>query len=273
MIYSKQVLELVEPSFRLLPYVDGYVFARDLLGEHRGRPIRTVPRPGAVLTVNLGRPNRTANGLATPEVSLLGVQTGARIWYSDEDTHFVMALLTPAGLARFAHAAGGEIADTLIDIGSLIGDRAASGLRDLVSSMPGGPVRALDAWLLTRILNERQGPDMRSAQAACKILSKVNRVDIAAERLGMSRRHLSRVISLHLGVSPKALIELYRLERSICALQSRSGEAAEGYSDQAHQIREWRRRLGITPGRYSREGCSLLAKGVSHSQTRLAFYL
>jgi AraC-like DNA-binding protein len=273
LIYSEQMLALVKPSSRLLPYVDGYVFARDLLGEYSGRPIRTVPRPGAVLTVNLGRPNRTADGSATPAVSLLGVQTTARIWYSDEDTHLVMALLKPTGLARFAQAAGGEIADTFVDIGSLIGDRAASGLRDSMFSTPGGPVRALDAWLLTRILNERHGPDTRSAQAACKILSEVSRVDIAAERLGMSRRHLSRVISLHLGVSPKALIELYRLERSIGALQTRSGEAAKGYADQAHQIREWRRRLGITPGGYSREGCSTLAQGVSHAQRRFAFYL
>jgi len=269
--YFRHMLKVVQPSSRLVPYVDGYVFARDQRGEHSGNPIRTVPRPGAVLTVNLGRPNRTADGSATPVISILGVQTAARIWYSGEDTYLVMALLSPAGLARLAGAAGGSLADILLDLGSLIGDRATSELRDSASSMQ-SPVRALDAWLLTRLLNQRQAPDTRLVEAAFTVLARVNRVGAAAERLGVSRRHLSRVVSRHAGVSPKALIDLYRLERSVSAIQSGSRKSATGYADQAHQIREWRKRLAITPGRYLREGRSVLAKSVTH-ETRFAFYL
>jgi AraC-like DNA-binding protein len=268
--YPKQVLKVVQPSSRLVPYVDGYVFARDQRGEHSGSPIRTVPRPGAVLTVNLGRPNRTADGSATPLVSILGVQTAARVWYSGEDTHLVMALLSPAGLVRLAGAAGGSLADILLDLGSLIGDRATSELRDLASSMQ-SPVRALDAWLLTRLLNQRQVSDARSVEAAFAVLATVNRVGVAAERLGVSRRHLSRVVSRHVGVSPKALMDLYRLERSVIAIRRGSRESVAGYADQAHQIREWRKRLAITPGRYLREGRSVLAE--SHAETHFAFYL
>jgi AraC-like DNA-binding protein len=267
------VLKLIEPSSHLFDYIDGYVYARDLVGQYSGRPIRTVPRPGAVLTVNLGRPNRTSEGLSTPAVSLLGLQTESRTWYSDGGTHLVMALLSPAGFARLAQAAGGEIADSLLNLSSLLGDREVSVLLDSVNSVRTGPVRALDSWLLRHLSKEHQGADSRSAEAACVALSKVSRVDTAAERLGVSRRHLSRIVSRHLGISPKTLIELHRLERSIRAIQSGSGEPAGGYADQAHQIREWRRRLGITPGRYSRDGYSILAEGVRHAQKRFAFYL
>jgi AraC-like DNA-binding protein len=267
------MLKLIEPSAHLFDYVDGYLYARDRVGQYSGRPIRTVPRPGAVLTVNLGRPNRTADGISTPAVSLLGLQTESRTWYSDGGTHLVMALLSPAGFARLARAAGGEIADSLLDLSSLLGDREVSVLLDSVNSMRTEPVRALDSWLLRYLSKEHQGADSRSAEAACVALSKVSRVDTAAEHLGVSRRHLSRVVSRHLGISPKTLIELHRLERSIRAIQSGSGEPAGGYADQAHQIREWRRRLGITPGRYSRDGYSILADGVRHAQKRFAFYL
>jgi AraC-like DNA-binding protein len=267
------MLALVEPSALLLPYVDGYVLARDLSGKHSGRPIRTVPRPGGVLTVNLGRPNRRADGSATPILSLLGIQTSSRVWYSDEGTYLVMALLTPAGVARLAQTTGGETANALFDLGSLIGDRAASDLRSSVSSSRRGPVCALDDWLLDRLFDVRQVPELRLAHAACDILSKVCRVDVAAKRLGVSRRQLCRVVSRHLGVSPKALMDLYRLERSVRALQSGRNRTAEGYADQAHQIREWRRRLGTTPGRYSREGCSVFAEMVKDTQSRVAFYL
>jgi AraC-like DNA-binding protein len=267
------MLAVAEPSPPLLPFVDRYLYVRDLTGNHRGRPIRTAPRPGAVLTVNLGRPNRTAEGAATPILSLLGIQTCARGWCSDADTHFVMALLTPAGLARFAPGSGIEMADTLLNLSSVIGERAANMLLDVIYARLDGLVAALDAWLLARLFRERERPEMHLAQAACAALSRARRVNVAADRLGVSRRHLSRVVSRHLGISPKALIDLYRLDRSLRALQGGEADGVDGFADQAHQVREWRRRLGITPGRYAREGRSSLAEAFGAAADRPAFYL
>jgi AraC-like DNA-binding protein len=267
------MLALVRPSPPLLAYVEGYVYVCDIVGVHRGLPIRTVPRPGGVLTVNLGRPNRTSDGAATPTLSLLGIQTRARTWRSDTDSHFVMALLTPAGLARFAPGSGGDVVDGLIDLSSIIGDRAVSGLLDLVHSRLDGLVAALDSWLRGRLCGEGEKPEMRLAQSACTVLSKSKRIDRAAERLGISRRHLSRIISPHLGISPKTLIDLYRLDRSLRAIQGGNSDGVDGFADQAHQVREWRRRLGITPGRYAREGRSTLARALDSSPDRTAFYL
>jgi AraC-like DNA-binding protein len=266
------MLALLQPSPPLLPFVDGYLHVRDLAGDHRGRPIKTAPRPGGVLTVNLGRPNCTADGATTPISSLLGIQTCARSWRSHADTHFVMALLTPSGLARFAPGSGMDMADAVVDLGAIVGERTAGALVDVMHARSHALVAALDAWLLTRLLGERDRPELRLAQAACAALSRAKRVDVAAERLGISRRHLSRVISRHLGISPKALIDLYRLDRSLRAIQGGQADGIEGFADQAHQIREWSRRLGITPGRY-RQGRSALAKAFDPSADRPAFYL
>ena len=267
------MLTVAEPSPALSRFVDGYLYVRDLGGNYCGRPIRTTPRPGGVLTVNLGRPNRTADGAATPILSLLGIQTCARDWRSGTDTHFVMALLTPAGLARFAPGSGVEMADTLLDLSSVIGERAANMLLDVVYARLDGLVAALDAWLLARLFDERESPEMHLAQAACAVLSRARRVDVAADRLGVSRRHLSRIVSRHLGISPKALIDLYRLDRSLRALQGGEADDVDGFADQAHQVREWRRRLDTTPGRYAREGRSALAEAFGAAADRPAFYL
>jgi AraC-like DNA-binding protein len=267
------MLMLIEPSPPLLPFVDGYLHARDLAGDHRDLPIRTAPRPGGVLTFNLGQPNRTGDGAATPRLSLLGIQTCARSWRSDTNTHFVMGLLTPAGLARFTQGSGVETADTLVDLSSVIGERAANGLVHTVDAGLNGFVAALDAWLLARLFGERERPEMRAARAACTILSRASRVDIAADELGVSRRHLYRVVLRHLGISPKALIGLYRLDRSLRALQRGEAHGVDGFADQAHQVREWRRRLGVTPGRYARGGRSALAEAFGAGADRPAFYL
>jgi AraC-like DNA-binding protein len=89
----------------------------------------------------------------------------------------------------------------------------------------------------------------------------------------VTRRHLSRLVTEYLGIGPKALPDLHRLGRSLRAVQAGTGDGAEGFSDQAHQIREWRRRLGKTPGRYSVEGRSKLAEAFDPAVSELAFYL
>jgi AraC-like DNA-binding protein len=266
------MLALLAPSPALSPFVDGYLYVRDLAGEHRGRPITTAPRPGGVLTVNLGRPNRTADGTPTPTSSLLGIQTCARGWCSDADTHFVMALFTPSGLARFAPDCGVDLADTLVDLSSVIGDRAGRALLDVAHEHAAGLVAGLDRWLLERLCARQDRPELHLIRAACGALSRATRVDVAADRLEISRRHLSRIITRHLGVSPKALVDLYRLDRSVRAIQA-GRDGVEGFADQAHQVREWKRRLGITPGRYARQERSALANAFDPAVDRPAFYL
>jgi AraC-like DNA-binding protein len=192
------------------------------------------------------------------------------MWRSDTDTHFVMALLTPSGVARLAPAAGLDIADTLVDLGAVIGERAANELVDLTHARS---VASVDAWLRARLLDERERPELHLARAACSLLSRATRVDVAADSLGVSRRHLSRIVTRHIGVSPKALIDLYRLDRSLRAVQGGQTAGTDGFADQAHQIREWKRRLGISPGRYAREGRSTLAEAFDPAADRPAFYL
>jgi len=204
--------------------------------------------------------------------SLLGVQTQARSWRSDVDTDFVMALLTPPGLARLFPGCAGDVVNSLADIGSLVGDGAARSLLDDASARPDNLVTSLDEWLRARLTGFGATPSTELLDAACRELARAPRVSIVADTLGVTRRHLSRLMSEHLGIGPKELSDLHRLDRSLRAVQA-GDDGGAGFSDQAHQIREWRRRLRTTPGRYARERRSSLAEAFGGADPSATYYL
>lgn len=251
---------IVPPDRRLAACVAGYWFVQDLPGRWQGSPIRTFPQPGAVLSVNFGRPNAMVDGPLVPRASLLGIQSASRSWRSWENTWFVMAMLTAEGMVRLFPRAG-DSADRLLDLGALIGDGPAD---RLCRHLDGGwePARiacALDHWLLARLGAVAAVPELARMSAAHRMLREGGSVEAAAAAAGVTRRQLGRWYRAHFGPGPKQMMDLERLQASLRAAQSGRGDPVTGFADQAHQIRNWRRRLGTTPGRYLRSGMSDLA--------------
>lgn len=247
----------------LASLVLGYWFIEDLEGSYEGNPIRTTPHTAAVLTLNFGRPCQSEFSAGAPRASLLGVQSRPRVWHSGEGCSFVMVMLRPPGLARLFPATGEESRDELIELGGLLGDGPSRKLREDVSAMwePRRVARRLDAWLLQRADATRgmEGEFERLGWAWTS-LSGASRVDEAARAAGVSVRQLERWFQVHVGCSPKELQGLERVQASFRAAQTGHGDPLQGFSDQAHQIRQWRRYLGMTPGRYARTSSSMLAE-------------
>lgn len=239
----------------LVPYVTGYWFIEDLSGAHpRDVPIHTAPRPGGVLTVHLGRPNEGEFTIGAPAVSLLGVQSRPRAWWSRGDSYLVMVMLRVPGLLRLFPALGEALGDGMLELGGVLGDRAARRLHaDVVGALtPDRIARRLDAWLLARLDGLRPTDELARFTHAFETLARTGRVDAAAAAAGVGRRQLERWSARHVGHAPKALAGLVRVHASLHAVQSGTADPREGYSDQAHQIRAWHRHLGTTPGRYAR---------------------
>ncbi|WP_029009642.1 helix-turn-helix domain-containing protein [Azospirillum halopraeferens] len=256
------MLRILPPARPLTPYVDGYWFVRDLPGRYAGQPIRTGPQPVAAVSVQFGQPNTGDDGRPVPAVSLLGLQTRTRLWRSGPDTDFVMVRLRLPGLALLFPHTGSAGVDALLDLGTIVGDGAA---RRLAAGLPaaGAPERvaaALDRWLLTRLETAPQRESAARFAAACARLRRDGRVDAAAATACVSPRQLQRWLRDQAGLSPRQLFDLHRLQASLRAVQAGDGDPLDGYSDQAHQIRSWRRRLGVTPGRYARARPSALAE-------------
>ncbi len=85
----------------------------------------------------------------------------------------------------------------------------------------------------------------------------ITRVDGLAERLGVGTRRLQRLFADHIGLSPKWVINRFRLHEATERAGGGNpidwaGLAAElGYSDQSHLVREFRAAVGTPPERYS----------------------
>jgi AraC-like DNA-binding protein len=85
----------------------------------------------------------------------------------------------------------------------------------------------------------------------------INRVDDVTARFGLSARSLQRLFQRYVGVSPKWVLQRYRLHEAAARLaEGTSGTWAEvavelGYCDQSHFIRDFTRAVGMTPVAYA----------------------
>lgn len=267
---------ILPPDRCLAALVQGYWFVEDLPGEHAGSNIRTCPVPYAVLSVNLGRPNAEENGQLVPGVSLLGLQSQNRVWRSWSDTYFVMVMLTMPGLVRLFPHAGPFSANRLLELGAITGDAPAISLKNNVGSAfePRRVAEVLDQWLRSRLGNSQAVPESKQMAIALHALQRGETVETAAKLAGTDRRRLNRLFRRHLGIGPKEFASLERLHSSLQSVQAGLGDSANGYSDQAHQIRSWRQRLGVTPGAYSRAARTQLTEhfGTKNPLSGIAFY-
>jgi AraC-like DNA-binding protein len=238
--------------------VRGYWFVEDWNGVHDGRPIVTGPRSTSIITINFGRPNAMVDGPVAPRVSLIGPQTGVRHWRSWPETYFVMAMLTPCGVARLFPGTGRAAANSLVDLAVITGQRYADVIANGLD--PRWPWQRIAAELDRRLIERMDGvsaPDhFVDFAVAYALLRSGHQVNAVASHLGTGRRQLHRWFHDNVGIGPKQLMDLERLQRSLAAVQERRGDPLEGYSDQAHQIRNWRRRLDVTPGTYVQSALS-----------------
>lgn len=260
----------LSPAPELASFVQSYWFIEDIPGEHAGHPIRTSPIPIGVLSVNLGRPNAAEDGSLIPRVSLLGLQSRVRSWHSCSDTYFVMAMLTVPGIIRLFPHIGPGSANQLLDLGAINGDAHTGALSSDVAAAlaPGRIARQLDRWFIARLASSAYVPEAARIMVAHNVLRAGGAVAEAADAADTDRRQLQRWFHRHLGVSPKELADLERLHGSLQAVQTRQGDPVSGFSDQAHQIRNWRRRLGITPGCYGRKTPSAMTASFRSNAAR-----
>lgn len=253
---------VLPPTPVLAPLVTGYWFVEDLANANQGQPIHTVPHTNAVLTVHLGRPNVDELGVGVPRVSLLGVQSRIRTWGSGGDCYFVMVMLSLPGLIRLFPGSGVDSCDNVLDLGALLGDKTVGNLKDDLTGAwrPDRIAERLDVWLVGRLGVTRRVAELERFSSAWLALRCTGRLDATAQTVGMSSRQLERWFRTHVGRTPRELICQNRVIASLRATQTGVGDPLAGFSDQAHQIRSWRRYLGVTPGRYARTTPSEVAR-------------
>lgn len=163
-------------------------------------------------------------------------------------------LTAPGARALFGLPLG-EIAHACVGLTDLLG-ACARRLAERLADAPDWTARfrLLDEFLIARI---GAGPELpvpvRRAWQRLTALSGDVRIGALAEEVGWSRQHLNARFRQEIGLSPKTVARIARLQRAMFLMcgtgLSSWAEAAtaSGYADQPHFNRDFRMLAGCTP--------------------------
>jgi len=266
MVLRRDRLPVTDPS--LMPFTDWFW---SVCWVRHGEPLRTsevIPNPVCHLTFEDGR--RTGgeplirHGVRMPAAVVTTVWTRRfRVQLAGQGR--VMGLrFKPGGLAALIRS-GLRAERALAADQSLPADELLPGAAELLPAVlaTAGDEQRRDivqAWLAP--LAGEPGVDFLLASDLIEWTlreSEVVRVEQIAERAGLSVRAVQRLFRHYLGVPPKWVLMRGRLQDAAAALDANPGaDLAEvatrlGWYDQSHFVRDFRRFLGVTPGRYARD--------------------
>lgn len=253
------------PTVQIPSALSSYVQAitvDDPAGEPALPPYAVLPGLGAVLGFQ-HRGRLAVRGIAGTEClavgGITGLQSEARWFVPDGPTRSLIVRFTAVGAYALMGGSMAELTDRHVPLAEL-----APGAADVAERIVDGDVSnattiALD-WLLA--LSENRGRrdahlDVMSAVRQIASSNGTEPVERIAERIGVGRRQLERLFRDQVGVGPKEFASLARFTFTVRHIGKRQSwadvAAAAGYSDQAHFIRSFKRRAGVTPGEYERQ--------------------
>ncbi|MET9648666.1 helix-turn-helix domain-containing protein [Streptomyces sp. NPDC006460] len=254
------------PDARLRPGIGVYRGFRSTAGLAQERLV--VPSGRVSLLIGFGSEmrigragvRRESGDRAPVHTSVVsGLHTRARVLGHQGDLHGVELTLAPWAAYRLFGTPLGELADTVTDPADVLGRRA----RDLAGALEAAPdwhsrFAVLDETLLRWAAEA--APSRGPSPAVLGAWQLLNRTSGAvpmtelAARTGWSLRHLENRFCEQIGLPPKRLARILRLNRAIRLLTAGSSavDAALGcgFCDQSHLSREFRAMTGMPPGRF-----------------------
>jgi AraC-like DNA-binding protein len=213
----------------------------------------TLPHPSAHLLIERGGSR------------LAGVTTG-RFTRTLEGSGCVFGVkFKPAGFQPFLNASMATLTDRSCALSAVFGHTAdtleeAILAHDCVEDMIDVAAKFLSARL--------PSPDANMARVNAIVYAiqndrSITRVEDLVPLHGVTLRNLQRLFNKYVGVSPKWVIQRYRLHEALEQLaENRIVDWPElalalGYYDQAHFIRDFKRMVGKSPAEYATPACPL----------------
>jgi AraC-like DNA-binding protein len=233
----------IAPPVDLARYIDR-LWLRTTVRGAPGRVHRVLPDGCVDIIVDADR------GAA----ALVGTMTRA-LEIPDGPTNLVAVRFKPGTAAVLTGFALAELTDRRADVAELgIADALAGRVSDAWT--PEARVAAIVTWLRGR-LGGAPPPDPAIGHAVAW-LSSGARVDEVAREVGVSRQYLARGFRREVGVTPKQLARIARMQRAAIAIGRRGRDLARlavelGYFDQAHLANDLRALVGVTPATLAAE--------------------
>lgn len=184
-----------------------------------------------------------------------GLRSGPRYFVPEEQTRTILIRLWPHGAYRLLGCSMSELSDQHIALEQIMPGVRQTQERIGNSSIDEIPSLA-QKWLLDRLEKSNRESHGDLVDAVNRILASHGRTSVeqVADQVGVGRRQLERLFRLQIGVGPKEFASLARFNWILANWHSRQSwcdlAIAAGYADQAHFIRSFRNRTGVTPGEF-----------------------
>ncbi|MCD2443519.1 helix-turn-helix domain-containing protein [Agromyces sp. SYSU K20354] len=244
----------IDPDPRIAHVVDRYWHVQWRLGPGEEIDQRIVTQPAVTLSIE--------EGAVPAQLVVTGAQSGA--WRREiRERGAVFAVrLRPAGLAVLADLAAADLVDGTFAV-SAATDPRLYGVLEEIAAADGVDARAAtaDRVIASALQRHPIGSDGRLANAVLdELLARLRSRagDSLAIAFGVSERAVQRALHDSIGLGPKRVTRLVRLQEVARRLAAPAGVdlatlAAElGYVDQAHLQHDFREVAGVSPGAYVR---------------------
>ncbi len=239
---GERVLRAPHPS--LAAHVSSYV-AHDL-PDAGPNSWRVTPLSALIWVIDLEAPER-----AMPESPVLGLRDRPLLAEQAGVSRGIAVALTPLGAYGLFGIPLRELTNSVIAASDLM---TTGPLTERLAEAADWPerFRLLDEYLLERLA---RGPELSASvrYAWDRLSAGPVRVEALADEIGWSRQHLNARFRAQIGLNPKTIGRITRLNRVMALLNRASplgwAEIAHlgGYSDQAHLVREFRALTGCSP--------------------------
>lgn len=237
-----------QPSPDIAGFVEHYwSVSWDLRGV-RPQRVETLPHPSIHMVFD-----RTGGGC------IAGVTRGKFVRMLEEEGGVFGVKFKPGGFHPFLQTPVSGLTDrsvALRDVFGPEGDELDAAVR--AECDDAGRVRVVDAFLRGRETT-LDANVVRIAEIVYSVARErgILKVEDLVARYGLSARTLQRLFAKYVGVTPKWVIQRYRLHEA--AAQLATGEpvshamlaASLGYSDQAHFVKDFKATVGASPGAYA----------------------
>jgi AraC-like DNA-binding protein len=234
-------------------------------------PLAIAPHESLVLSVQLGRgcesiERKGAHGELT---RLTGIRHWAGRFTGAGDCITLLALLTPLGAVHLLESQRLDVQPRIrARVDCLLDRRLTYQLESNIARAAtlDDKLKSFAAWLEERSVTRRQlsTAALRAGRAAMRMCVEPSlSMETLADEQHVSRRQLERDFSRFIGISPRHLARVVRLQAVSRRAQAGAGladiAAAVGFADQAHMSRVVQQLTGLSPLRFVRSSQAPMA--------------
>jgi AraC-like DNA-binding protein len=261
-----------EPSPRLAPFVRR-IWTLRASASVTAPPEPIVPDGCVELIFHFGDPFVQVLGeveTIQPRAMIVGQATRPTIVGPSGAVDVIGVRFHPWSAATVLRVAAAELRDRVLPMDDVLGSMAGD-LWDRLHDRPTDSTRSHVERVVERMLMTRTPPDPAVAALVRHFAahSSVPSIRGVASRVGRTSRWVQRTFAESVGLAPKMLVRIGRVQRVLGMVRENPGATwssmamRAGYYDQAHLIRDFHRLVGTLPTELDLERPSLTETFVS----------